>query len=128
MPYGQVNLRTHAATNGWEEPSTLSELGSEQLEMVLLSSLTGNATFGEKAENAIRFIRTVKPDQVQIVRMSASGNGVVDRCALHMHAVIFMLSEMDLHASVHHHDGLLQFCRYELPCATNCTCPRLPLS
>ena len=65
IPYGQVNLHTHVGSNGMEEPSTLSEFGSEQLEMIALSLLTGNATFAERVEHVIEFIRRASPDRVR---------------------------------------------------------------
>ena len=42
----------------------LAEFGSEQLELIKLSSLTANATYGERVEGVIKFIQGVLPEQV----------------------------------------------------------------
>ena len=64
VPYGVVNLHTHHATNGRNDVSALSEFGTEQMEMITLSNLTGNATFAERVENVIRVVRNAFPNQV----------------------------------------------------------------
>ena len=66
IPYNTVNLRTGVGKNpSWTmRGSTLSEYGTEQLELITLSALTGNASYGNASEHAIRYLRLHYPDKV----------------------------------------------------------------
>lgn len=63
VPCGAVNL-AHSACADVQEPVTLSQAGGEQLELAMLSSLTGNSTFWQKAERAIQQLQLLNSDQV----------------------------------------------------------------
>ncbi|KAK9793227.1 hypothetical protein WJX73_006594 [Symbiochloris irregularis] len=54
FPYGQLNLHTFQGGSGFGFGSMLAEFGTEQLEMLALSALTGNATFAHRVEHVIR--------------------------------------------------------------------------
>ena len=68
IPFNTIALDTLDARNPtWtRRSSTLSEFGSEQLEFVKLSQLTGNATYGQKAEYVIQLLHSKYPDKVSI--------------------------------------------------------------
>ena len=66
IPYNTIILDTlEILTPLWtKHSSTLSELGSEQLEFVKLSQFTGNATYGQKAERVIQLLHRNYPEKV----------------------------------------------------------------
>ena len=64
MPYGVLNLHNHKGSNWGDGTSILSEFGTEQMEMLMLSALTGNSTFAARAEGVIQLLRQASPDQV----------------------------------------------------------------
>lgn len=68
IPFNTIALDTLDVRNPtWtRRSSTLSEFGSEQLEFVKLSQLTGNATYGQKAEYVIQLLHSKYPDKVRI--------------------------------------------------------------
>ena len=68
IPFNTIALDTLDVRNPtWtRRSSTLSEFGSEQLEFVKLSQLTGNATYGQKAEYVIHLLHSKYPDKVRI--------------------------------------------------------------
>ena len=70
IPYNTIALDTLEVRNPqWtRRSSTLSEFGSEQLEFVKLSQLTGNVTYGQKAEDVIQLLHSKYPDKVCISR------------------------------------------------------------
>lgn len=67
IPFNTIALDTLDVRNpSWtRRSSTLSEFGSEQLEFVKLSHLTGNATYGQKAEYVIQLLHSKYPDKVR---------------------------------------------------------------
>lgn len=69
IPYNTVNLRTGVGKNpSWTmRGSTLSEYGTEQLEFVTLSSLTGNNSYGNASEHVIRYLRQHYPEKVAVI-------------------------------------------------------------
>lgn len=66
VPFNTLNLRTGVGRNpSWTmRGSTLSEYGTTQMELITLSALTGNATYGNRSEHVIRYLRQRHPDQV----------------------------------------------------------------
>ena len=66
MPWNTLNLATLIGSNpSWTlRASTLSEFGTEQLETIVLSQLTGNRTFAQRSEAVISMLGEKYPDQV----------------------------------------------------------------
>ena len=75
IPFNTLNLRTGVGKNpSWTmRGSTLSEYGTEQLEFITLSALTGNATYGQRAEDVIRFLHAQYPNKVSASAKSCWG-------------------------------------------------------
>ena len=65
IPYNTLNLQTGVGKNpSWTmRGSTLSEYGTEQLELIALSALTGNATYGNASEAVIRYLHARYPEK-----------------------------------------------------------------
>ena len=65
VPWNTLNLATLAGSNpSWTlRSSTLSEFGTEQLEAIVLSHLTGNRTFAAKSEAIISMLAEKYPGQ-----------------------------------------------------------------
>ena len=70
IPYNTIALDTLDVRNPqWtRRSSTLSEFGSEQLEFVKLSQITGNVTYGQKAESVIQLLHSRYPDKVSCLQ------------------------------------------------------------
>jgi mannosyl-oligosaccharide alpha-1,2-mannosidase len=81
IPYGQINLQTQQARNPtWtQKASILSELGTEQLELIQTSLMTGNPVYAQKTEAVIRFLNQQFPDKVS----SSPPPSLVDLLACH---------------------------------------------
>ena len=50
LPYGQVNMRSGKARNGWKGQSILSEFGTLSMEFTYLSDITGDRKYVNKIE------------------------------------------------------------------------------
>ena len=68
IPYNTIQLDTlEIRTHQWTKHSlSLSEYGSQQLELVKLSQFTGNATYGQKAERVIQLLHRNHLDKVAL--------------------------------------------------------------
>ena len=65
VPWNTLNLATLAGSNpSWTlRSSTLSEFGTEQLESIVLSHVTGNRSFADKSEAVISMLAEKYPGQ-----------------------------------------------------------------
>ena len=65
VPWNMLNLATLAGSNpSWTlRSSTLSEFGTEQLESIALSHVTGNRSFADKSEAVVSMLADKYPGQ-----------------------------------------------------------------
>ena len=100
VPWNTLNLATLVGQNpSWTlRSSTLSEFGTEQLEAIVLSHLTGNATFAERAEGVIAMLARKFPGQASCrfaccgLRLGSDGHAHIHCWKLHHDRGIIMLA------------------------------------
>lgn len=110
IPYNTLNLRTGLGKNpSWTmRGSTLSEYGTEQMELITLTALTGNATYGNRAEHVIRLLHQNFPEKVS-PQYAIQMNWVVAGKHRPLQMFLLVMSNHFMSSSDAKHDFHLQY-------------------